>query len=222
MRLTRFSFLGVAALLLAAPAFAGNKGANLFAIELGNGTADLYFASTQGTVGDNYISAFDHSEITAGVQAWHMMTDDYGLTVSVGLGFFNETDEPASDAPAGTENFQYSQSSWNVRLGLDRFFSLGEHAVLYGGPGIQYWSGKSKFDYSSTAAFATDFESENVGRTSLNGRLGMIININDSVGFGGHVGHNVGMASVEDGGRKATWWPSSLEGAGGLVFNFGK
>jgi hypothetical protein len=218
MKLVRISVLGLAAMLAATTAFAGNKGANLFAIELGNGTADLYFEGTQGTVGNNYISAFDHSEIIAQVQGWHMMTDEYGLTVTAGVGFFNETDKPRASAPAGTENFKYSQSSFNVRVGLDRFFSVGDQVMLYGGPGIEYWSGKSKFDYSANSVYP-DFDSQNVGRTSLNGRIGTIIHINDTVGFGGHIGHSIGMASATDQGRKATWWPSHLEGAGGLIFS---
>lgn len=200
--------------VVAMPAHALTKGTSMFAIQLTNGTADLYDPSG---VGGGYITAYDHSEIGVQAQFWSLMSDDYAFTVAGGLGFFGETDEPGTNAAPGDGDFKYTQSSFNVRVGGDRMVSIGDRAVVYFGPGIEFWSGKAKFE---TAGSPT-VETENVSRISLNGRLGGTMMIGKNWGMTGHVGHRIGHASAEDQGAKATWWPSSFESAGGLVFTFG-
>lgn len=194
------------ALTLASPALAVSQGASLFAIQLSTGTADLY-----SDAGGGYITAYDHSEIGVGAQYWMMMTDDYALAISGGIGFFGETDEPGDLALPGDPDFEYSQSSFNVRVGGDRMVNLSDSAVLYFGPGFEFWSGKADFG---------TVESENVTRLSLSGRVGAIMRMG-SWGLNIDVGHKLGYATAEEDGAKATWWPSSVDSRGGLVFIFG-
>jgi hypothetical protein len=215
MKLAQISVLSLAALLAASTAFAGNKGANLFAIQLTNGTADLY-----ERYDSDFISAFDHSELGVQLQGWHFLSNDYAVTLSLGTGFFSETDKPGNAAAPGTTRFKYSQSSWNVRLGGDRVFALSERGLIYLGPGVEFWSGKAKFEGGSGQF--PNYQTGNVTRIGVEGRLGGIEKLTDSVSLTGHIGHRVGMASATDAGRKATWWPSSFDGAAGLVFGFGK
>jgi hypothetical protein len=202
------------ALMIAAPATAAvGAGTSMFAIQLAKGRADLV-APESGT---GYVSAYDHSEWGVQGQYWRMMSDDYALTLSGGVGMFSETNEPGDNATPGDEDFEYSQSSWNVRIGGDRVVSVGDRALLYFGPGIEYWSGTAKFDYGSLGSE----ESEAVTRISLSARIGAMMNIGPSWGLSFQVGSRLGYATVEDAGAKATWWPSSTEGAGGITFVFG-
>jgi len=217
MKLLRLTLLGALALLFASTALAGTKGTNLFAIQVANGTADLYSQND-----DHFISAFDHSEIGLQAQMWHFLSPDYAMTVSAGFGYFGETDSPGNNAPASEQDFKYTQSSWNVRVGGDRVVSVGDRALVYFGPGVQYWTGKSKFDYGTGAGSIYNWESTNVTRFSLSGRIGAIMNLSRSVGLGCQLGREVGLASATDMGRKASWWPSSFDAAGGIVFGLGK
>ncbi len=130
---------------------------------------------------------------------------------------FNETDKPGPGAPAGSSDHKYTQSSYNVRIGGDRVVSLGDRATLFFGPGIEYWSGKAKWEN-----FSQMRESQNVTRISLSGRLGTIMMLSDAVGFSCQIGRKLGIASATDAGRKVSSWPSSFDAAGGLVFSFGK
>lgn len=208
------SVLLLAALSSSASAAVG-RGTSMFAIQLTSGTADLYNPFDAGTTG--YISAYDHSEIGIEGQYWNMMADDYAFCIAAGIGFFGETNEPGPAAAPGDPQIEYSQSSFHVRFGGDRVVNLGRSAVLYFGPGIEYWSGKAEFEGFGGPAI----ETENVGRISLSSRLGAIMTIGESWGITGSVGHKIGTASAEDQGAEAKWWPSSFDAAGGVVFMFG-
>ena len=220
-RLSRFSVLSALLLMTLAPAaFAGAKGSNVFALQFTNGTADLYdLGAPGGLPAANYASAYDHSELGVQLEVWHFMTDEYATTVAFGSGFFSETDKPGNGAAASAKDFAYSQSSFNIRIGGDRVVHLNERSLIYFGPGIEYWSGKSKFDWG--AGDTRNYETGNVTRYSLSGRIGTTMMLGKTVGIGGHLGHRIGMATVDDRGRKITWWPTSFDGAGGLVFSFG-
>jgi len=136
--------------------------------------------------------------------------------VAGGLGFFSEENEPGTAASPGDPTVKYSQSSFHVRLGGDRVVDVGERATFYFGPGVEYWSGKAKFESTPPAV-----ETENVTRISLAGRMGAIMKMGSSWGFHGEIEHKMGYATAEDTGAKATWWPSSVGGHGGLLFMFG-
>jgi hypothetical protein len=201
--------------LAASPALAIGRGGSMFSIQLMSGTADLYTPEAfSGNAG--FISAYDHSEVGVSAEFWHMLSEDYAFAASFGSGFFSESNEPGDNALPGDQEFKYTQSSFLVRVGGDRVVKVGERGILYFGPGFQYWSGKAKFEQG-----ISNLETEKVSRMSLNGRMGATMLVGPSWGLGGHIGHVIGRASAEDQGAKATWWPSSFEGAGGLVFLFG-
>lgn len=206
--------LAALALVLSAPASqALEAGDGLYGIQITNGVADLYYPS-----GTGYISAFEHSELGLGLQYWRMMSKDYAFTMSGGLGFFSETDEAGNGAPGGATDYKYSQSSWNVRVGGDRVVQVGDRATLYFGPGLEYWTGKSKDEGGATAD--AEVESEAVSRFAVSGRVGGIMWLTDKAGFNCQVGRYVGYASAEADGAKATWYPSGFQASGGLVLKF--
>jgi opacity protein-like surface antigen len=203
------------ALVLAAPqAHALAKGNAMFAIELTHGMADLYDPSS---VAGGYISAYDHSEQGVQGQYWMMMTGDYAFNVTAGWGFFNETDKPSSAAGPGAPDQKYSQTSYNIRVGGDRMVGIGDRTLLYFGPGIEYWSGKAKFEGFGP----TTVETESITRYALSARIGATMKVSRTWGVTGHVGTRLGMASAKDQGAKVSWWPSSNEGSVGLMFMFG-
>jgi opacity protein-like surface antigen len=205
MKLLRMAVV-VAGLLAAAAAFAGDAKEGLIGIQVTNGTADLYSPS------GNYISAYDHPEIGLGLQYWRLMSKDYAFTFSAGIGTFSETDKSSA---AGESDFKYTQSSWSFRVGGDRAVKVGERAILYFGPGIEMWSGKAKFE--GGPAFATAYETENVTRWGLSGRIGGVMLLSERFGFNCQVGRYLGIASAKENGAEATWWPSGFQASGGLI-----
>ena len=208
-----FAAVSLAALVLfaVAPVRAEGlaKGSSLLSIQLTTGTADL--ATPEGGTGG--ITAYDHSEWGGAIHFQHLLSDDWALALSGGIGTFKETDTPGTNALPGAEKFEYSQSSYQFRVGADRFVHISPTFHLFVGPGIQYWSGKGKFEQG-----ATSVESENTTRIAFNGRLGAHIALGDKVGLEGHLGHYFGHASAEDAGAKVSWSPSGIESAVGLSF----
>lgn len=208
-------FSALLLLAFASSALAVGKGANMLALQVTHGTADLYDPSG---VSSGYISAFDHSEIGVSAEYWTLMTDDYAFTLAAGIGTFSETDKPGTGAPAAAPDEKYSQSSYSVRVGGDRVVNVGERGVLFFGPGIEYWSGKAKFDDIIAAG---SIETESVTRISLSARMGGHMMVSEGWGLTTQIGTRIGYASAEDKGAKATWWPSSTYATAGLVFMFG-
>lgn len=200
-----FSLLAV----LAPAAHAANPGVYL-GLGLSSGTADL---ATEDT---GYANAYDHSEYGVQFSYWNMMAKDYAFAASFGLGTFKETQKPGDNAPAGSGEFEYSQSSWNVRIGGDRVVRVGERAFLFFGPGIEYWNGKAKFELGTASA-----ETEPVTRISLHGRVGASMMMGDNYGLTVSVGSKVGRASYTELGAEDTWFPSSMDGSIGLVYRLG-
>jgi opacity protein-like surface antigen len=210
MKLLRL-VLVVAGMVAATTAFAGEHSEGLLGIQITNGTADLYSPGAPG-----YISAYDHSEVGIGIQYWRLMSKDYAFTFSAGIGTFSETDKPGTAAPINSTDFKYTQSSWNVRVGGDRAAKVGERAIIYFGPGLEMWSGKAKFD--GGPAFTTAYETQNVTRFGISGRVGGVMLISEKVGINCQIGRYLGIASAEEDGAKASWWPSGFQAAGGLIF----
>jgi hypothetical protein len=189
------------------------KGSNLFALQLTEGVADLVDPSGAG----GYMGAYDHTELGGQVQFWHFFAEDYALTLSGGIGFFSETDQPGRDAPAGSPDGKYTQSSWQARLGCDRVGRISDRIHLFAGPGVQVWSGKAKFEDINGSFNA---ESANTLRIAAEGRIGVHVAWNDKVGGFCQLGHYFGRASAEDKGSKTTWWPSGHDGAFGIALKF--
>lgn len=204
MKLARLALFAATGMLVASSAFAeGGKGEGLYGFQITNGTADLY--SSNG----NYISAYQAPEFGFAFQYWRLMTNDYAFNMAVGMGMAQETDE---SSVSGDPDFEYKQSSFSVRVGGDRAAKIGERAILYFGPGIEYWTG--------TSTFGDDPESEATTRIAVSGRIGGVMMFNEKVGFNCQIGRFVGRASAEADGAKATWYTAGFEGSGGLVFRF--
>lgn len=195
-----------AAVLLAAPVAHAE---NLYlGVGLSHGTADFALED------NGFANAYDHSEYGIKLDYWNMMAQDYALTASFNLGRFSELQKPGDNAGAGAPDAKYSQSSWSVRLGGDRVERIGKRAFLFFGPGLEYWTGTAK--YTGTPAF----KAEAVSRISLHGRMGAAMMLNGNFGIQTSVGTKVGYATVKDQGAKTTWFPSSTDGAMGLVYRF--
>jgi hypothetical protein len=207
--------LAVLLVALSAPsAWAVGKGTSMFAVQLTSGTADLIGPE----LGSGYSSAYDHSEIGVSGEYWNMMAEDYAFTVAVGMGFFNETDSPGQNVPPASPDVTYSQSSFNIRVGGDRVVKIGERAMVFFGPGFEYWSGAATFE---NIVAPGEVESESTTRYGLNARIGATMLLSETLGVTMHGGQRIGYASAEEAGAKVTWWPSSFEAACGLVFAFG-
>jgi hypothetical protein len=148
-------------------------------------------------------------------QYWHLMSADYALTLAAGASWFGETDKSGNVTPVVTD--KYTQTSFHARVGGDRVVSVGDRALLYFGPGFEFWRGKAKFERSTLGSS----ESAQTSRYSLSGRIGAIMTIGPGWGLSFQIGRKVGYASATDAGAKATWWPSSTDAAGGITFLFG-
>ncbi len=198
-------------------AFAGHaRAANKITIGIGlmHSTADLATFDVGG-----FSSAYDHSELGGRLEYWNQMRENYALNFQANLGFFSETDKPGTGAPVGAKDGKYTQTSWSVRLGGDRTWKPLENTTIFFGPGLEFWSGKAKFE--DIGGFAGTYETESVNRFSLHGHVGGMTMLGSNWGISGQLGHRIGMATYEEKSAKATWWPSSFDGAMELVFSFG-
>lgn len=200
--------------LIALTATAASAQGSFFALQFMSGTADLAIEDGAG-----YAAAYDHSEWGGKAEFWNMMSEDYAFTVSASYSLFGEENKPGTNATPGDPLFRYTQNAFAVRVGGDRVVKLGDRSYLFFGPGIEYWSGKASFEFESTPAITV--ESENVSRISLSGRIGAHMMVGENWGFTLQGGHKVGYASYEELGAKTTWWPSSMDASGGLLFRFG-
>ena len=205
-----------ACLLAVAPSRAAEgltKGNSILSFELTTGTADLV-----GPIdGSGRISAYDHSEWGGQVQFQHLLSEDWAIAISGGVGTFKETDKPGDVSPPLTTEFKYTQSSWQARLGADRFVHISPTFHLFVGPGIQYWSGKGHL-VDTGASF--DEETVRAKRIALNGRMGANVSLSNSVALDGHLGHYLGLSRATAQGAKTTWTPSGFESALGFAFKF--
>jgi hypothetical protein len=212
-RSSAFALLALAAvaLFIAAPARAAEglaKGSNILSFELTTGVADLTSVDAVGRT-----TAYDHSEWGGQISFQQLLSDDWALALSGGIGTFKETDKPGDSSPTLNTDFVYSQSSWQVRVGADRFVHISPTFHLFVGPGLQYWSGKPKFEDDGI-----ETEGESTTRFALNGRMGAHVALSDAVALIGHIGHYVGHASATIDGSKASWSPSGTESAVGISF----
>jgi len=188
-------------------------GGSILSVGVFQGVGD--YAGPEG--GNGYISAFDHSELGVGAEYWYLFSEDYALAIQGSVGFFSEKWEPGDNAVGGPEA-KFTTSSFKVRVGGDRVGTIGDRFTWFMGPGLEFWSGKAKFEEILTSG---SIETESTTRIGVNGRFGGIMKLNDSVGIQGQIGHTLGYATAEDAGAKATWFPSSFNASWGLAFNFG-
>jgi opacity protein-like surface antigen len=213
--------LFTAALLLAVSASlaaaADSSKTKFLSVQLTSGTAD--FATELSSGFNGFAPAFDHSEYGFRAEYWNMMGPEYAFNASYGMGFFSEEDKPGTNAAPGDGTQKYTQSSWNVRIGGDRMLSVGDKSYIYFGPGIEYWSGKAKFE--DKTAPGSSYETENVSRVSLGARIGGNLMIAPTWGITAQVGTKIGRATYKEHSAETTWWPSSMEGSVGVVFKCG-
>ncbi len=202
------------ALLVITATSASAEGPSYFGLQVSTGVADL-----AGEFGSGTAAAYDHSEYGLRLELWKMMSSDYAFTVAGGLGTFSEENEAGINAP-GAGKFTYSQSSWHLRIGGDRVVKLSDRALLFFGPGFEYWNGKAKFEDDTPPA--SSYETEGTSRFSLHARIGGHMMVAENWGFTMQVGQKIGHATYEEAGAKTSWWPSSTDGALGLVFAFGE
>ncbi len=207
----------VLAMLAIASIAAAAQGNTFIGLQFMSATADL--ATESSSLFTGFAPAYDHSEWGGKFEFWNMMSEDYAFTVSGGIGLFSEENKAGTNANPTDGTFKYSQTSWNFRVGGDRVVKLSERAYLFFGPGIEYWSGKAKFEDATLPA--TSYETESTTRISLSGRIGAHMMIGEGWGFTLQSGHKLGRANYEEAGAKSTWWPSSMDASGGLVFAFG-
>lgn len=200
--------------LLVAPALAQgiDKGSTILSFQLSHGDGDF---ATPEAFDPGWITAYDHTEWGGQVQLQRLLSSNWALALSVGIGTTGETDTPGDNALPGAQEFKYSQSSFNVRVGADRFAHISPGFHLYAGPGIQYWSGKAEFDDGTTV-----IESESTTRIALSGRIGAIAALSESIALSGQIGGYIGHASAEDAGAEASWSPTGNDGSLGLSFVF--
>ena len=201
---------------LFAPARAAEvvEGSNILSFQLVHGDADF---GTPEAISPGEVTAYSHSEWGGQVQFQRLLSDKWALALSAGIGTFSETNEYGTNAPPGSPDGEYTQSSWNVRVGVDRFVSLADDFQLYAGPGIQYWTGDSEFDFVAIGVVGV---SEPTTRIALSGRVGANVGISSALALNGFMGGYVGSASSEQEGAKASWMPSGFQGGLGLAFGF--
>ncbi len=204
--------IGVATVQPAIAAAEGlDKGSSIVSFQLTRGDGDFVTAVDPA----GYISAYDHSEWGVQVQYQRLLSSAWALSLGLGLGFSSETNEPGTAAAPGAEDFEYSQDSWQARIGFDRFAHISPAFHLYAGPGIQYWSGEQERGLSSSQA-----SSPTTSRIGLSGRIGVHVALSETVALNGHLGGYIAHASAEEAGAKASWWPTGNEGAVGLALDF--
>jgi hypothetical protein len=206
--------LSILALTVGAGSAFAAAGGSILSVGVFQGTGD--YAGPED--GNGYITAFDHSELGVGAEYWYMFADDYALAIQGAFGFFSETNEPGDNAVGGPEA-KFSTTSFKLRVGGDRIGQIGDRFTWFMGPGVEFWSGKAKFE--EFFGPGTEVETESTTRIGVSGRVGGIMKLSDAIGIQGQVGHTLGYATAEEAGAKATWYPSSFNASWGLALSFG-
>jgi hypothetical protein len=188
----------------------------LLGVQLTSGTADIATEITS----PGFAPAFAQSEYGWKLEYWNLMGPEYAFTVSGGQGYYGEEDKPGTNAAPGDVTSKYTQNSWNVRIGGDRMLAIGDKSYVFFGPGIEYWSGKAKFE--GFPSIPSGYESKNTTRISVDARLGGHMMVGPTWGITAEIGTKIGHATYKENGAETTWWPSSMQGSVGLVFKFGK
>lgn len=213
-------WIAVASLLGATSAYAqgtsaGAKSTSLF-IGWSHGTGD-YENNPISVSGDDYINLSTLPEMGFNVGLTKMMAADYGLALDFDYRFGSVKQEPTTNALPGAPTLKLTSSSWKIRVGGDRYGDIGTRFKWFFGPGVEYSSGKPKFEDFAPAP-NNSIDGEATTKYGLNGRVGGIMKLNDKVGIYGKIGDSVGWASVKDTGGKDTWYYSDFEAAWGLQF----
>ena len=205
-------------LTVASPALAGGKGSNMFAVELGQGNA-LVSDPLPSNFTPDYISLTRFPEVNVQGEFWRMMSDDYAVNVSGGVGFGSYTAKP-NDATIDPED-KFTTTSFRVRVGGDRMGTVGQSLTLFAGPGLEFDSAKQKEKISG--AGTGEIESSSSSYFALSGRIGVMMKLSEGASIIGRVGHSLGYAtsSAKNGNAKTSGWANNFDAAWGIAFNFG-
>lgn len=194
-----------AALALAAPVHAErlHRGNNMLWVGLNGNRAQL--AATDLSIG-----AFEVGEPGLVVVYSRFLSDEWTVALSGGFNASNERTEPDS-----LEEFQFRTSSWNVRVGGDRYAWIDDNVALYAGPGLIVWKGKSTEEFAGLETDGPD-----VTQLALNGRIGMYAGFGGHLALFGHIGQVIGLNTADADDGQKTWWSSHHEGSVGLSYAF--
>ena len=154
----------------------------------------------------------EENELGLHVAGSYFLTDGWAGVVSGGVDVGRQKAEPT----AGTVK-KFDSSSWNLRVGFDRYAFINDDVALYAGPGLLYWKGSAS-DTGILAAGKTDWP--DVTEWGFNGRLGMYARLGAHYGLFGHIGQVIGVNSGKDPAGKVTWWTNHHEGSVGLALDF--
>jgi len=215
-------FLMAAALMLmATSAFARTKtqgGAkeNSLSIGLAQGTNEY----SSGQVTGGYLDPPGiFPELGVTLEYNNKLAADYQLAVGFDYLWGSAKSTPTSAAAPGAPDVKITSASWKIRLGGDRIGSIGDRFTWFLGPGLEYWSGKPKFDNVFVAGSQDGLTTTKWG---INGRMGGVMWINPKMGIFGRLGDSVGSAATEEKqSGKNTWYYSNFEAAWGLRFKLG-
>jgi hypothetical protein len=192
----------------------------LLTIGFSHGTGDY-----AGAFGGDYLGANGSGasvqipEIGGGAEFGFKFSEDYSVVFGGDYRAGSDKFEP-TNATTGNPTLKVTSSSWKLRLGGDRVGKIGDRFTWFMGPGLEYGSGKAKFEpgISTTASQ----ETEPTTLFGLNGRVGGIMMMNPKFGIRGQIGDSFGQQSVKENGGKNTAWYSSFEALWGVTFALGE
>ena len=206
MRNPALALVCVAACALATPAAAARlvKGSNVVWVGLNGNVAQLLDTAT---------GISPSGELGVHVALNRFLSDAWTMVVSGGV----DAGSSKLELAAGGGTFKATSSSFNVRVGGDRYAFINDDVALYAGPGVLFWKGHAEFESPATPK---DKEPD-VTQVGLNGRLGMYARLSNHVALFGHIGQVLATNSAKSSnGDKYTWWSNHHEGSVGLAFDF--
>jgi len=205
------SFVIAAALLaLAAPASHAarlTKGSHVVWIGLNGNSSPLIGPTTSDT-------PFKGDEIGLHLAYSQFLTDAWAFILSGSIDAGNDTFDPKAPGP----KVKATSSSWNVRVGFDRYAFIDDRVALYAGPGVLYWKGNAKVEGTGNSNLDKDWP--DVKQIGLNGRVGMYARLSRHHALFGHIGQVLAYNSSEDASGKRTFWSNQHEGSVGLAIDW--
>jgi hypothetical protein len=117
--------------------------------------------------------------------------------------------------PAAGPTVRLSSSSWNLRIGVDRYAYINDEVAVYAGPGLLYWRGNAEVDGTGNDEFDGDWPT--VRQIGFNGRFGMKAHFAPHYALFGHIGQVIASNNSKNGLGRNTWWTNHHEGSVGIA-----
>ena len=159
-------------------------------------------------------------EVGVHVACSYFLSDAWTVVLSGGHDAGNRKFEYSSSYPvpqvAGTEE-KFTSTSFNLRIGGDRYAFINDDVALYAAPGVLFWKGHAKYDGFGLGVDGTWADVTQVG---FNGRIGMYARLVGHSALFGHIGQVIARNTDDDTPGKNTWWSNHHEGSVGLAFDF--